>query len=93
MTTRPTSIDNKTTKVTRLKEDRFCVFFCLGFVCGGSFFYTFINLRKFHISKNLVIIFKLSTIKSFYYIEKDFAIILVFLGSYRNYKAITKEKE
>jgi len=33
MTTTPTSIDNKTTKVKRLRENRF-VFFCFYFVLG-----------------------------------------------------------
>jgi hypothetical protein len=35
MTTTPTLVNNKTTKVKKLKEYRFCVFlffFCLGFV-------------------------------------------------------------
>jgi hypothetical protein len=41
MTITPTSIDNKTTKVKRLKEDRFCVFFCLGFVLWCVFFIYF----------------------------------------------------
>jgi len=58
------SINNKTTKVKRLRVDRFCVFFfCLGFVLWRVlFFHTYVKLRKFSISKNLVIIFKLSTI-------------------------------
>jgi len=45
------TIDNKTTKVKKLREDRFGVFYCFSFVwvlfCGGSFlilFYTFIKL-------------------------------------------------
>ncbi len=97
MSTTPTSIDNKTTKVKRLREDRFCIFsFCFSFIlvlfCGGSFFYTLSsNLESFFISKNLVIIFKLNTIKNFYYIQKDFATILVFLGSCHSPREITKE--
>jgi hypothetical protein len=68
----PTSIDNKTTKVKRLKEDRFCVLFlllfCLGFVLWRVLFlYTFVKHRNFFISKILVIIFKLNIIESFYY--------------------------
>jgi len=99
-TTTPTSIDNKTTKVKRLREDRFCVFFfffCFSFVwvlfCGGSFFYTFVKLRKFYFSKNLIIIFKLSIIESFYYTKRNFTTILVFLGSCHSPKTITKEEE
>jgi hypothetical protein len=45
----------------------------------GLFFNAFVKLRKFFITKNLVLIFKLSTIKSFYYRKKDFAAILGFL--------------
>jgi hypothetical protein len=44
----------------------------------GLFLYTFIKFRKFFITKNLVFIFKLSTIESFYYKERDFATILGF---------------
>jgi hypothetical protein len=92
----PTSIDNKKTKVKRLREDRFCVFilqfFCQGFVLWWVFFLcTFFKLRKKIISKNLVIIFKLNTIESLYSKEKDFATILVFLGSCHNLIVITKE--
>ncbi len=71
ITTTPASINNKTTKVKKIKEDRFYVFFAFllfGFCfMVGPFFYTFIKPRKFFISKNLVIIFKLSTIESLYY--------------------------
>ncbi len=81
MTTTLASIDNKTTKVFRLKVDRFYVSFCFSFVlvlfCSGSFFYTLDKLKKFFISKNLVIIFKLNTIKSLYYTKRDFTTILV----------------
>ncbi len=66
MTATPTSIDNKTTKVKRVREDRFCVFFVLVLFCGGSFFLILLSSLKISfISKNLVIIFKLSTIESF----------------------------
>ncbi len=65
ITTTPASINNKT-KVKKLREDRFYVFFAFllfGFCfMVGPFFYTFIKPRKFFISKTLVIIFKLSTI-------------------------------
>jgi len=50
------------------------------------------KLRIFFISKNLIIIFKLSTIESFYYRKKDFATILVFLGSCHSPREITKEE-
>jgi hypothetical protein len=89
MTTTPTSIDNKTTKVKRLREDKFCVLF--GFLLWWVLFYTLVKRRKFFISKNLVIIFKLSIIESFYYTQKDFATILVFFGSYHSPRKIAKE--
>jgi hypothetical protein len=68
----PTSTYNKTTKVKRPREDRFCLFafllfeFC--FVVG--LFHAFVKLRKFFITKNLVLIFKLNIIESFYYRER-----------------------
>jgi hypothetical protein len=97
MTTTPTSIDNKTTKVKRLREDKFCVFFAFllfGFCfMVGPFFYTFVKPRKKFISKNLIIIFKLRTIESFYYTQKDFATILVFLGSCCSPREIAKEQQ
>jgi hypothetical protein len=49
-TTTLASIDNKRTKVERLREDKFCVFFC--FFCLGFalwwvlFLYTFIKPKK-----------------------------------------------
>ncbi len=81
MTTTPTSTNNKTTKVKRLREDRFCLFaFLLFRFCFvvGLFFNVFFKLKKFFITKNLVIIFKIITIKSFYNTYGNFAIILVF---------------
>jgi hypothetical protein len=46
----------------------FLLFFCLGFVLWWVlFFYAFIKLRNFFITKNLIITYKLSKIKSFYY--------------------------
>jgi hypothetical protein len=44
----------------------------------GLFFNVFFKLKKFFITKNLVIIFKIITIKSFYNTYGNFAIILVF---------------
>jgi hypothetical protein len=58
----------------------------------GPFFYACVKLKKFFITKNLVFIFKLSTIDIFYYKEKDFATILVFLGSCHSLKEISKEE-
>ncbi len=61
------SIDNKTTKVKSLREDRFGVFFSLSWFCFVGVLFLFkifsSSLENFLISKNLVIIFKLSTIK------------------------------
>jgi len=93
MSTTPTSTNNKTTKVKRPRENRFCVFllfFCLGFILWSVFFYAFVNFRKKIITKNLVFIFKLSTIESFYHTKRDFTIILVFFCSYHNLREITK---
>jgi len=59
----------------------------------GPFLYTFVKLRKFYISKNLAIIFKLNTIESFFYIDKDFTTILVFLNSCHSRREIAKEEE
>jgi hypothetical protein len=74
------SIHNKTTKVKRLRENRFSIFLLSRFCFVVSlFFYTFDKLRNFFISKNLFIIFKLSITKSFYYIKRDFTTILVTL--------------
>jgi hypothetical protein len=44
-------------------------------------------------TKNLVLIFKLSTIETFYYTHRDFATVLVFLGSCHNLGEIAKEEE
>ncbi len=78
-----TSIDNKATKVKRLKEYGYCVF-CFSFVwvfvlMVGPYLSVFFKPRKFFITKNLINIYKLCIIISFYYKEKFFAIILVFL--------------
>jgi hypothetical protein len=51
------------------------------------------SLKSFFITKNLVIIYKLNTIQSLYYKEKDFVTIFVFLGFYHNPKKIAKEEE
>ncbi len=59
---------------------------------GLFLFNVFIKLIKFFITKNLVIIYKLSKIEIFYYKERHFATILVFLGFCHNPKKITKER-
>jgi hypothetical protein len=93
----PTSTDNKITKVKRLREYEFCVFFTFllfGFCfIAGLFFYASIKLKIIFITKNLVIIYKLNIIEKFYYKERDFATILVFLGFFHNPREITKEEE
>jgi hypothetical protein len=49
------------------------------------------SFKSSFITKNLVLIFKLNTIEIFYYKDKDFAIILVFLGSYHSLGKVVKE--
>jgi hypothetical protein len=61
--------------------------------CGGSFFYAFIKLRKKIYEQKSCHYYKLSTIKSFYYKEKNFATILVFLGFCHNPGKLTKEEK
>jgi hypothetical protein len=51
----------------------------------GPFFNDFVKMRIFFITKNLILIFKLSIRESFYHTKRDFTVILVFL--------IVKEKE
>jgi hypothetical protein len=96
MTATPTSIDNKTTKVKRPREEWFCIFllfFFLGFVLWWVlFFYVFVKLKLFFITKNLLLILKLNTIESFYYIEKDFVTILDFLGCCHSFREIMNEE-
>jgi hypothetical protein len=71
MTATLTSTNNNTIKVKRPREDRFCIFllFFLSKFCFvvGCFFYALIKFRIFFITNNVVLIFKLSTIESFYY--------------------------
>jgi len=64
MTSTLVSIGNKTTKVKRPWKGGFCVFPWVLF-CGGSFFYIFVKPINFFITKNLGIIYKLSTIREF----------------------------
>ncbi len=72
----------------------FCVFFLFGFCfVVGPFFNAFVKPRKFFITKNLVITYKLSTMESFYYKERNFTTILVFLGFCHSLGKITKEEK
>jgi hypothetical protein len=58
--TTPTSTNNKTTKIKRLREDRFCVFvlFLLSEFCFvvGPFFMFLSSLKSFFITKTIIII-------------------------------------
>ncbi len=69
MTTTPTLISNKTMKVKRPREGGFCViFFGFCFVVGPFFsLYISIKPKTFFFTKNLVITYKLSTMKGFYH--------------------------
>jgi hypothetical protein len=93
----PTSTDNKTIKIKKPREVRFCVFlffFCSNFVLWWVFFYAFVKFRKFFITKNLKFIFKLSTIESFYYTEKlrhNFGFFLFLSQSWKNNKGRRKD--
>ncbi len=80
MTTTLASTSNKTMKVKKVKGRWvLCKFFWVLF-CGGSFsfLYIFVKPKKFFISKNLVITYKLNTIKGLCHKVKDFVTILVF---------------
>ncbi len=79
----PTSTDNQTMKVEKLKEGGFCIFVFLGFVLQWDFFNT----------KKLVITYKLNTIKGFSHKRKNFATILVFFDICHSLGEITKEKK
>ncbi len=63
--------------------------------CGGSFFFLYISIKpkKFFITKNLVITYKLNTIEGFCHKVRDFIMVLVFLSFCHNPKGITKEGE
>jgi len=71
---------NQTRKVKTPREGAFCVTFFFGFcfVAGHFFpFYVYVKPIKFFVTKNLVIIYKLSTIEGFYHKVNDFSTILV----------------
>jgi hypothetical protein len=94
MTTTPTSTINKTTKVKRSREGGFCViFFGFCFVVGFFFLYVSVKPKKFFITKNLVITYKLSTINGFCHKVKDFSMVLGFFSFCLNPREITKEIE
>jgi hypothetical protein len=66
----------------------------LGFVLWWVSLLNFYQAQFFFfITKNLVITYKLNTIKGFYYKVNDFSTVLVFLGFCHNPKKIAKEKE
>ncbi len=71
-----------------------CNFFGFCFVMGLFFPFTFFfKPKKFFIFKNLVITYKLSTLKGFYHKVRDFVMVLVFLNFCHGPKKIAKEKE
>ncbi len=84
----PTSTDNQTMKVEKLKEGGFCIFVFLGFVLQWDFF-----KKNIFITKKLVITYKLNTIKGFSHKRKNFATILVFFDICHSLGEITKEKK
>jgi hypothetical protein len=51
------------------------------------------KLRNFIVTKNIVIIYKLSTIEKNYYKERNSTTILVFIGFCHSPKKITKEEK
>ncbi len=64
------------------------------FVVGPLFFlYLSIKLKKFFITKNLVITYKLNTTEAFYHKVRDFVTILIFFSFCHSCRGITKEKE
>ncbi len=56
----------------------------------GHIYYVFVKLKKKIITKNLVIIFKLNTIESVYYIERNLGF---FCFCHTSPREIAKEKE
>jgi hypothetical protein len=97
MTSASTSIGNKTTKVKRLKENKFCVFcfllfgFC--FVVGLFFLYVSIKPKKFFITKNMVITYKFKHNRWFLPQSERFCHGLGFFSFCLNRREITKEIE
>jgi hypothetical protein len=94
MMTITTSTCNKTMKVKRPREGGFCVIiFGFYFVVCLFFLYIFVNPINFFITKNLVITYKLNTIKGFCHKKKYFATVLVFLNFCHNFRKIKNDKE
>jgi len=92
----PTSTCNKTMKAKRPREGGGVLwFFFGGFVLWWVLFflYVFVKPRNCFIRKNLVITYKLNTIKGFCHKEKDFARVLVFLNFCHSLRKITKENQ
>ncbi len=93
----PISTGNKTTKVKRLREDGFCIFFVFllfGFYfVVGPLFYAFVKFRKKIITKILVITYKSSILDSFYYKEKFCHKLGFYLVFCHNPRKIVKEEE
>jgi hypothetical protein len=95
MTITPASTGTPTMNVKRPKEGGFYVTFSFWVLfCGGSFFFLYVSikLKKFFITKNLVITYKLSTINGFYHKVSDFSTILVFLNFCYSLEEIAKKK-
>jgi len=61
-------------------------------VAGLFFSFTFLSsLESFFFAKNMVITYKLNTIKGFYHKVTNFAMVLVFLFFCHNFKEMAKE--
>jgi len=79
------------------REGGVCViyFFLWVLLCGRFFFplYVSIKPKKFFITKNLIITYKLSTIEGFYHKVSNFAMGLIFLNFCHSFKEITKGKK
>ncbi len=87
MTTTQASTSYQIMKVKRPREGGFCVTFSFWVLfCDGSFFpLCLCEPRKFFfLTKNLVIIYKLSTIKGFYHKVTNFSMVLVFVKHTHN---------
>ncbi len=93
----PMSTNNQTTKVKRPREGGVCVVLFIFWVlfCGRFFFFFFFpcfyEAKKSFITKNLVIVYKLSTMEGFYYKVNAFVMGLVFLYFCHSFKEISKK--
>ncbi len=80
----------------KVKRQRSCVIllFFGGFaLCWVLFYMFFVKNIKFFITKILVIIYKLNTIKKKFHKEKDFAMVLAFFSFCLSPRKIAKEEE